>query len=230
MSNINGNTTPHLPSDYDKQVQSTIPMYNYFHSQTIEIVKVYNQSPARWLDTGCGTGTLVLKCVYSFPKTQFIMADPSESMLKIAEPKFFNYADRVTLLPAVSSQNIGNVLTNKCDVITAIQAHHYLSADERKKATQACFNNLNDSGIFITFENVSPFTEAGIKIGKSLWGNYQLNCGKTQEQVESHLDRFGKEYYPITVMEHLELYRSCGFKVVEMFWYSYMQAGFYCIK
>jgi tRNA (cmo5U34)-methyltransferase len=38
------------------------------------------------------------------------------------------------------------------------------------------------------------------------------------------------EYFPITVEEHLDLLRNCGFGAVEMFWYSYMQAGFYCIK
>ncbi|MGD0856485.1 MAG: hypothetical protein ABSA18_11850 [Dehalococcoidia bacterium] len=34
----------------------------------------------------------------------------------------------------------------------------------------------------------------------------------------------------VTVEEHLDLYRSCGFAVVELFWLSCMQAGFYCIK
>jgi len=48
--------------------------------------------------------------------------------------------------------------------------------------------------------------------------------------VENHLKRFNVEYFPINIEEHLSLLRKSGFSVVEMFWYSYMQAGFYCIK
>jgi tRNA (cmo5U34)-methyltransferase len=116
------------------------------------------------------------------------------------------------------------------DVVTAIQAHHYLTASERKMATQVCYDALNKSGIFITFENIRPFTEEGLETGKRTWGAYQLSRGKGEEAVGKHLQRFGTEYFPITVEEHLKLYRECGFETVELLWYSCMQAGFYCIK
>ena len=90
--------------------------------------------------------------------------------------------------------------------------------------------SLNKGGIFITFENIRPFTEKGVETGKRTWGFYQLSRGKEEESVEKHLQRFGSEYFPITVEEHLKLYRECGFETVELLWYSCMQAGFYCIK
>lgn len=34
----------------------------------------------------------------------------------------------------------------------------------------------------------------------------------------------------ITIEEHLTLLRNSGFRVVEILWRSYLQAGFYCIK
>ncbi len=48
--------------------------------------------------------------------------------------------------------------------------------------------------------------------------------------VEDHLKRFDTEYFPIKTSEHMLLLKEAGFRVVEMFWMSYMQAGFYCIK
>jgi tRNA (cmo5U34)-methyltransferase len=48
--------------------------------------------------------------------------------------------------------------------------------------------------------------------------------------VEMHLNRFDVEYFPIKIDEHISLLNSSGFRVVEIFWRSYMQAGFYCIK
>jgi tRNA (cmo5U34)-methyltransferase len=48
--------------------------------------------------------------------------------------------------------------------------------------------------------------------------------------VEQHLARFDTEYLPITVSEHLQLLRNCGFRTGQLLWYSHMQAGFYAIK
>jgi tRNA (cmo5U34)-methyltransferase len=44
------------------------------------------------------------------------------------------------------------------------------------------------------------------------------------------MERFDTAYFPITVDEHLQLLKACGFETAELFWYSYMQAGFYGIK
>ena len=46
----------------------------------------------------------------------------------------------------------------------------------------------------------------------------------------SHIKRFGVEYFPVSIEEHLSLLRETGFKSVELLWFSYLQAGFYAIK
>ena len=138
--------------------------------------------------------------------------------------------DRLEFLIASPTQEFSQKLEEQPDVITAIQCHHYLSREGRAKATDVCYNLLKEGGIYITFENIRPLTEEGITIGKRYWGNFQLTHGRNDEEVKEHLERFDTEYFPITVEEHLELLRKTGFKTVELFWYSYMQAGFYCIK
>lgn len=225
------NTTPHLSTVYDSQILNTIPFYECFHNETINIVKALKIEPKIWLDTGAGTGTLVKRCIDIFPNTLFLLADPSREMLDEAKKKLSGYgADRVKFLDSTGTQNISLEPGLHPDVITAIQSHHYLSPEERMEATKVCYDALTEGGIFITFENIRPFTETGVEVGKKNWSNYQLSRGKSEEQVKKHMERFGVEYFPITVEEHLSLYRGCGFKVVELFWFSYMQAGFYCIK
>jgi tRNA (cmo5U34)-methyltransferase len=39
-----------------------------------------------------------------------------------------------------------------------------------------------------------------------------------------------KEFVPITAEEHFDAFAQTGFRVVELFWFSQMQAGFYAIK
>jgi len=222
------NTTPHLSTEYDNKILATIPYYEEIHKETINFIKSYHNSPANWLDTGCGTGTLINKCIKEFTNTAFLLSDPSEEMLTVAKEKLINCKGNISFLNPLSTENIE--LTEKLDVITAIQAHHYYNTKNRKAATKACYNNLKRDGIYITFENIRPSSEVATEIGKNYWGSYQLSNGKTAEQVGNHLSRFDKEFFPITVSEHTTLYKNCGFKVVELLWYSYMQAGFYCIK
>lgn len=225
------NTTPHLSAEYDTQIMNTIPYYDCFHREIINMLQTLNTNPAIWLDAGAGTGTMIANCIDLFPHTLFLLADPSEEMLLVAQQKLSKYGtERLRFLTPVTTQKITLDSSLRPDVITAVQSHHYLTRDERAAATKVCYELLVEDGIFITFENIRPFTDQGIANGKRYWGNYQISRGKSEEQVRKHIERFDKEYFPITIEEHLQLYRECGFKVVELFWYSYMQAGFYCVK
>jgi tRNA (cmo5U34)-methyltransferase len=223
------NATPHLAAEYDNQISRTVPYYDRFHEEAINIVKVVMKDPALWLDTGCGTGTLAGKCLTAFSDTTFFLADPSGEMLIQAKQKLYANVARVKFLEPAATERL-KLKPEYFDVVTAIQSHHYMPAEERAAATRVCYDALKKGGIFITFENVRPFTATGIEIGKCNWGNYQLTAGKDQSQVAEHLARFDKEYFSITIEKHLELYRNSGFTVVEMLWFSYMQAGFYCVK
>jgi tRNA (cmo5U34)-methyltransferase len=224
------NKTPLHSSFYDSQVKNTIPYYDCFHQETILLVRAMKIEPRVWLDTGCGTGTLVEKAAKIFPETKFILSDPSAEMLSLAREKLKEYQDRIIISEPAGSKEIKMPKSEKPDVITAIQSHHYLSRENRRNAVKKCFNLLRNDGVFITFENIRPLTEKGIEIGKSYWSNFQLSCGKSPEAALNHLARFDKEFFPITVTGHIKLLKSCGFKTVELFWYSYMQAGFYAIK
>ncbi len=222
------NSTPHAAASYDAQVRKTLPYYDSFHDETLNLIKAMHLEPKAWLDTGCGTGTLVEKALKQFPSTKFVLLDPSPQMLQIAKQKLVNYPNVEFLEPA-PTEKLANQKTT-FDVITAIQSHHYSTTPEHEKATQTCFNLLNPNGVYITFENIRPFTELGREIGKENWKRFQIAAGRDPASVEAHLRRFGIDYYPMTVEEHLASLRKTGFSVVELLWYSIMQAGFYGIK
>lgn len=225
------NKTPHLPEDYDTKISAVLPYYSSFHQETINLVRSLPDTPKVWMDTGCGTGSLVSKSIEQFPDTKFLMLDPSEGMLRQAREKLEPYtSERLEFLRATPTQEFSQELEEKPDVITAIQCHHYLDRENRIRAVKKCYELLKEGGIFITFENIRPLTDEGISTGKRYWGQFQSGHGRTEDEVEAHLERFGTEYFPITIEEHLELLRKTGFRTVELFWYSYMQAGFYCIK
>ncbi|WP_425058268.1 Carboxy-S-adenosyl-L-methionine synthase [Sporomusa carbonis] len=219
------NKTSQPAAEYDANVHKTIPRYHLFHDETLDLVKVAVPRPQSWLDTGCGTGTLIVKAIEQFEHLRFVAADPSEGMLDIAAGKLAN--NDITYVLS-GSEDLH--YPDSFDVVTAIMVHHYLNEEGRRKATQNCFHMLKPGGIYITFETIKPNTENGTQIGLKRWRNAQLLSGKSPEAADKHISRYGSELLPITIAAHMELLTETGFSTVEIFWVSGMQAGFYGIK
>jgi tRNA (cmo5U34)-methyltransferase len=226
------NKTPHRASDYDQNVRQTIPFYETMHREIIDLVMSVKSDAARWLDTGCGTGYLVQLALPLFPKTQFIIADPSEAMLQQARDRLYPIDElRVRILSPTASEGLFERLEGTtCQIVTAIQCHHYLSPAGREEAVRTCFEVLESGGLFVSFENVTFTSSVGTQIGLERWGRWQRNAGRSPSEVDAHIKRFNTEYFPITVNEHIKLMKAVGFQSAEMFWFSQMQAGFYAIK
>jgi len=223
------NKTSQPAQEYDAKVEKNIPMYSFFHEQTLHLIEVAKPNPARWLDTGCGTGILVSKAIKNFTNTHFVLADPSEAMLSIAREKFLG--DRnLSLEYFLAGTEDLNCPTGSFDVITAILSHHYFDIETRRKATLNCFRMLKEDGVYVTFESIRPQSEKGLQIGLERWRRVQLSQSKSLKEVERYISRYGKEFFPIPIDSHISLLHDIGFSTIEVFWVSVMQAGVYAIK
>lgn len=221
----NDNMTPINAKEYDSKINDTIPYYEEFYKQTLSVIELMEFSHMKWLDLGCGTGTLERKAAELFKNVRFTMVDPSEMMLEKAREKNPDIqADYV----CASSDEIN--YENEFNVVTAIQSHHYMQEDTRKKATSNVYNALCTGGIYLTFENVVPESTNVKQFELQRWGRYQLEHGKSKEEVETHIARCGVNYFPLMMNQHVNLLKEVGFKEVHVFWYSYMQMGIYAIK
>ena len=225
---MNDNTSSYNSSIYDANITNVLPYYTEFHSQVIDMAKMVSlnkEGRVKWLDTGCGTGTLALRALGELPDVDFTLCDPSEGMLEIAKEKLkgkdidFN----IVTSDALSYEN-------EFDIVTAIQSHHYYDIETRHVAVKKCYNALQEGGVFITFENIRMSTEESDAIAVNRWGQFLLNHGWTLEGVKNHQARRGVEMFPITIEQHLEILKNAGFKSVDILWVSYMQAGFWAIK
>jgi len=232
MATPNDNATAHPAHQYDAGVRKVIPFYDTIRSETLDLVRTIAGEPALWVDTGAGTGALVELALAAFPRTQFVLADPSEAMLGQARLRLGGAkAERVTLLPAMDSAGLNRLKPPlRAQVVTAIMCHHYSTPPERRSAVQACHDILAPGGLLVVFENVECDSPRGREVGLARWRQFQLQQGRAPEVVDQQLARFGTELKPVRIAEHLDLLRAVGFATAEIFWRAHLQAGFYAIK
>ena len=127
---------------------------------------------------------------------------------------------RLTILPPIGSADLdSHVANNTADVITAIQCHQYMQRPERIKALRAWREVLKPGGLFVTFENIAPRTAEGVRFGLAAWKHFLMDNGRTEQEADQQIARYGKELLPITAEEHLDALAKAGFGVVEIFWY-----------
>lgn len=165
-------------AEYDRKIKQTLPHYEQFYEEVIELVKVFHPDAVSWLDIGCGTGKMGSVAFKKVALKRFVFCDSSEEMIKIAKRRFGHYH---------AEFSVQNVLELDCsdefDVITAIQINHYLHMDERKIALQKCYEALRDHGLFISFENFAPFTDLGASAYLKNGKDTSCNQEKVQKNV-----------------------------------------------
>lgn len=211
--------------EYDEKIRQTLPFYDEFYEQVTDILDTLGKKEVSWLDIGCGTGKMYEAARERITMQEFVFTDISQKMLAVAKGRFHTGKNRFEQLSVLELEE-----EEKYDVVTAIQVHHYLSEKDRRLAVENCRRALKAGGLFFTFENTAPDSEAGRQIALDRWKAYQIRNGKSRDEADRHIRRYGAEYFPITVTSHLELMAECGFQAVELIWMSYMQAGFMGVK
>lgn len=222
---MNNNLSAFNSKEYDNKIKHTLPYYDDFYKQVIDIISNYNTNALTWLDIGCGTGKMAEEAFKETNIKKFVFCDCSDKMIKAVKNRF-NYPNSDFIVSDIRNVNFDN----EFDIITAIQVNHYLKKDERISAIRKCHEALKPEGVFISFENFAPYSSLGEKLYLKRWKSYQLKQGKSKDDCNKHIDRYNKYYFPITLSDHLNIMKNCGFKAVEILWLSYMQVGILAIK
>lgn len=220
------NTTSQPAAEYDNNITKTIPYYKIIQEETLRIIASLNPAPQTWLDAGCGTANLAAQAASAFPSCQFTLSDPSAPMLAIAKDKMSGYD--CTFLASGTEELL--LSTESFDVITACLSHHYADKAGKVKIINNCYQALKTGGVYLTIETILKDSELAVNTGVELWRLAQIRAGKTEDAANKHVSRLGTELAPITICEHFELMKNAGFKVVELYWISGMQAAFYAVK
>ncbi|MCM1158333.1 MAG: class I SAM-dependent methyltransferase [Bacteroidales bacterium] len=111
------------------------------------------------------------------------------------------------------------------DIVTAIQVNHYFKKKEHIAAIKNYYDALEENGVYISFENFAPDSEEGKRLYLERWKQFQIAHGKTERETDLHIKRYGKDYFPMSIAELIEIMKDCSFRMEEILWVSYMQIG-----
>ena len=70
--------------EYDAKIRQTLPFYEKFYEQVVDILEVWGREDLSWLDIGCGTGKMYEAANKRLSVREFVFTDISEEMLTVA--------------------------------------------------------------------------------------------------------------------------------------------------
>ena len=222
---MSDNSSAFNAMEYDEKIKNTIHYYEDFYNQVVDIANIQFHRPVTWLDIGCGTGKMEEIALIKCNIEKLVACDVSEKMIDIVRERFNDKK-----IEFITASVFDLCLSKQFDVITAIRVFHYFQKEERIEAVRKCYEALKPNGIFITFENFSPNSKIGEQLFLERWKQFQLLQGRSVKESSKHISRYGEAYFPITISEHLEVLKHCGFVNSEILWVSNMQVGLLGIK
>ena len=193
------NTTSHAAADYEAEVQRTIPHHTDLIETAIDVALAARPGARRWLDTGCGPGTLAARVLAREPSMELTLADPSDAMLEQARLRLPSL-DGARFL-RTTSQDLPD--GPKFDVVTAVLCHHYVDMETRARAVERCRDRLVPGGALVVFENVRSESDRGHELQRERWRRWLRDHGRDEAAITAQLAREGTKFFPVRVSQHL---------------------------
>lgn len=206
----------------------------------IQLISTTQLSPTRILDIGCGTGSLSLNLLESFPKTEIFCVDIDPTMLWMTETIKRKYNNRVHILEHDLRDSSWIVdISFPFDAVVSATALHWLNKDQLCSLYQQINQLLCPGGIFLNADHAGSDSlkiqsywdrcrdmersNDSISPGSdwdSFWNDYTKALGVDVNKIRNPLfeNRESGPEEGLPLFWHLNKLREADFPVVECFW------------
>jgi SAM-dependent methyltransferase len=175
---------------WDSMQEYYNPDRNERFDTVIGLIDACLHNPKVIVDLGCGTGSIMEKCLLSFPNAKIYGIDFDFILMSFAKRRLKDFKDRVEFIQLDIRNDfwIGKI-NEKIDAIVSATALHWLNETEMKKLYFQIFNKLDNGGIFLNADHVGNDEE---KI-MDFWKNKKF--GTKYKIKESPWDSFWNDLY-----------------------------------
>jgi len=206
----------------------------------VSLIKATQDSPARILDLGCGTGSLMLSVLEAFPAAQVVGVDFDPTMLWLARARLESYADRSrVMLLDLRELSWAKEITTPVDAVVSATALHWLKPAHLSELYRQLAAIIRPGGIFLNADHVgsacpeiqgsweSHRDEMRLQEANSesddwngFWSAYSEALGIDIREFSRRIKGGWEEEVEdgLPLAWHLDRLRSNGFEHVDCFW------------
>ncbi len=200
-----------VAKEYDENRRKFIPCFDdYYFATTDFVAKSLGCAPKRIFDLGAGTGLLSAAWFKHFPEADYTLVDIAEEMLNVAKKRFDGLGNVNYEIQDYSK----DFLSGKTDLVISALSIHHLEDTDKQWLFKRIFENLNDGGVFVNYDQFcAENAEINAKI-ESYWTKEIKSSGLSQKEYERWQER-KKLDRECSVSKEIQWLKDAGFPAVE---------------
>jgi ubiquinone/menaquinone biosynthesis C-methylase UbiE len=205
----------------------------------VRLIADTQQKVSRVLDIGCGTGSLMLPILETFPSAEVCGIDFDPLLLALAERRLAKFGDRVRLIDAdLRKQNWLSFLPTPFDAVVSATALHWFSSQQLCRLYKQFALILRPCGIFLNADHAGSPCE---RVQKDWETQSRRLARKYEKSSTDDWDGFWRAYGQALKVDiqkfrkklighwvgseqgmplqwHFEKLRASGFEAIDCFW------------
>lgn len=223
-------------SRWDRMQQRYIPARKQRFETIVQLIADTQRKVSRILDVGCGTGSLMLPILRTFPTAEVWGVDFDPMLLALAGKRLSKFGERAKLVEGdLRKQNWISSVPARFDAIVSATTLHWFSPAQLSRLYKQFARLLNSGGIFLNADH------AGSR-GRGIQKNWESQRRRhSQNSAADDWDGFWNAYgkamkvdmkdfrkkltgawvgseqgLPLTW--HFEKLKQAGFEMIDCFW------------
>ncbi len=212
---------------YDGIIKNLIPYYNQMVEALVSTLPFDRTAEIDAIDLGCGTGTISQAVKDAYSKAKLTCVDISEKMLKMASGKLSDVSDATFI-----NRNFYDFsFDKKFDaVVSSLALHHLVTKEDKLEFYRKIYSCLNSGGVFINADVVLASTDALQEQFMAQWKDFMCKNVSMDEVDNKWIPTYYEEDRPVSIMDHFEMLKDAGFKVMDVVWKYYNFAVYMAVK
>ncbi len=211
---------------YDGIIKNLIPYYHLMVEALVNALPFDSSEKIEVIDLGCGTGTISRAVKDTYPEAEITCVDISQNMLQIAAERLRDTKNA----SFINSSFYDFSFDKKYDaVVSSLALHHLVTKEDKYDFYKKIYSSINSGGIFINADVVLASTDVLQKRYMEQWKSFMLQNVQRDEAENKWIPKYYEEDRPISMIEHIDMLRDAGFKIVDVVWKYYNYAVYMAI-
>ncbi|WP_053228149.1 carboxy-S-adenosyl-L-methionine synthase CmoA [Spirochaeta cellobiosiphila] len=219
---------------FDDMALRSIPFYSEVQSMIATYGRIFYRQDTAIYDLGCSTGTTLLSLYHSLKdaghdKFKLIGLDQSAAMCEEAKEKF-NKAEVEEASVDIRNEDILTAKIENASVIVLNYTLQFIDPLLREEILKHVYNGLTHNGILLVSDKMLQSSTDISRIFVDYYYAFKRSNGYSDMEISQKREALENVLIPYTVKEEQELFYSCGFNSVDIFFSWNNFTSFICMK